>query len=66
LDVANSHCGFLSSAGALGRLHSVTTSADDDDDIVQIRNHFTSYLGKLFVVLTEKREEEEMTILNSR
>lgn len=47
-------------------MNSVITSSEDDDEISQIKNHFTAYLSKLFVVLSEKRDEEEMTILNNR
>lgn len=51
-------------AGPLSQLTCVNTSLEEDGD--QLKRVFYSYLGNLFTVLSERREQDELTILDSR
>jgi len=51
-------------AGSLSRLTCVNTSLEEDGDM--LKRLFHSYLGNLFTVLSERREQDELTILDSR
>jgi len=51
-------------AGSLSRLTCVNTSLEEDGDM--LKRLFHSYLGSLFTVLSECREQDELTILDSR
>jgi len=51
-------------AGPLGKLLCVSTSTEDDGEV--LKREFNSYLGRLFVALSERREQDEMNILDSR
>jgi len=53
-----------SAAGSLSQLTCVNTSLEEDGD--QLKRVFYSYLGNLFTVLSERREQDELTILDSR
>jgi len=52
------------SAGSLGRLPVVKTSLEDDGEL--LKNEFKKFLGGLFASISERREQEELGILNSR
>jgi len=55
---------FCIVAGSLSRLTCVNTSLEEDGDV--LKRFFNSYLENLFAVLSERREQDELTILNSR
>jgi len=54
----------VSTAGSLSQLTCVNTSLEEDGDVLKRRFH--SYLGNLFNVMSERREQDELTILDSR
>ena len=54
----------ISAAGSLGRLPMIKTSLEDDGE--QLKKDFKKYLSELFATIAERREQEEMGILNSR
>jgi len=53
-----------SAAGPLSQLTCVNTSLEEDGDL--LKRLFYSYLGNLFTVISERREQDELTILDSR
>jgi len=50
-------------AGKLSQLSCVSTSLEEDGDL--LKRLFYSYLSNLFMVLSERREQDELTILDS-
>jgi Rab-like protein 5 len=50
--------------GPLGKLHCVSTSLEEDGEV--LKRQFNSYLGRLFAAISERREQDEMNILDSR
>jgi hypothetical protein len=57
-------CVVRFAAGPLGKLPCVSTSLEEKGEI--IKRQFNSYLGRLFAAVTERREQDEMNILDSR
>jgi len=55
---------LLYTAGSLSRLTCVNTSLEEDGDM--LKRLFHSYLSNLFTVLSESREQDELTILDSQ
>jgi Rab-like protein 5 len=48
----------------LAKLTCVNTSLEDDGDL--LKREFTGYLGNLLKVISERREQDELTILDNR
>lgn len=55
---------FICSAGELGRLALVQTSLENDGE--DLKSEFRAYLCGLLSFISERREQEELGILNNR
>jgi len=51
-------------SGAFSKTATVVTNLEEDPDAV--RMEFTNFLGRLMSTMSEKREQEELSIMNSR
>lgn len=48
----------------MSKIHCVHTNVDDDGDA--LRDEFVNYLGNLLTTMSDKREQEELSIMNDR
>ena len=55
---------ILSIASAMNGIRCVRTNVDDDGDA--LRDEFNNFLSQLMTAMSDKNEQEEISILNSR
>lgn len=55
---------FLYIADTFKKISTIHTNIDEDGD--SLRNEFMNYLTQLMAAMTDKREQEELSIMNNR
>ena len=55
---------FFFTADTFKKISVIHTNIDDDGDT--LRNEFVNYLTQLIAAMTDKREQEELSIMNNR
>ena len=48
----------------MNKIHCIHTNVDDDGEA--LRDEFVNYVGNLLTALSDKNEQEEISILNDR
>lgn len=55
---------FFFIADTFKKITAIQTNIDDDGET--LRNEFMNYLTQLMAAMTDKREQEELSIMNNR